>query len=95
MKIWGEIPKIFGVSNKLKTVNKIERPAGINQGKDIVSISDQARDFQIAQKALKNIPDIRKEKVDLLSEKYEAGKYAVSGKDVADSIIKSILDKKV
>jgi len=37
--------------------------------KDVVSISNQAKDFQTAMKALKEIPDIRKDKVEELARK--------------------------
>jgi len=40
--------------------------------KDVVSISNQAKDFQTAMKALKEIPDIRKDKVEELARKIES-----------------------
>jgi mannose-6-phosphate isomerase len=40
------------------------------------------------------VPDIRKDKVDTLLSAYEAGNYNVNGKDVADRIISSVIDKK-
>lgn len=94
MKIWGEIPKIPGVNNKYKNVKSIEKPSAPESKKDIVSISGQARDLQSVQKALKGVPDIRKDKVDALFNAYDAGNYNVSGKDVADRIISSVFDKK-
>jgi len=62
--------------------------------KDVVSISNQAKDFQTAMKALKEIPDIRKDKVEELARKIESGTYKVSEEDIADKILKSILDRK-
>jgi len=60
----------------------------------VVSISNQAKDFQTAMKALKEIPDIRKDKVEELARKIESGTYKVSEEDIADKILKSILDRK-
>ncbi len=94
MKIWGDLPKIFGIDGKQKAVNKIQKTTAASK-KDVVSISGQAKDLQVALKALKDVPDIRKDKVDILAEKYGSGTYNVSGRDVADSIIRSVLDKKV
>ena len=46
-------------------------------------------------KALKNVPDIRKDKVKKLQSQIESGDYKVSGKDIADSILKNITEKKI
>lgn len=95
MKIWGEIPKVTGVYNKQKNLNRIENASGIVSKKDAISISNQAKDYQTVMKALKDVPDIRRDKVDELAGKYEKDGYDASGRDVADKIIKSIIDKKV
>lgn len=94
MKIWGEIPKILGVYDKQKNVGKTEKASGAASKKDVVSISNQAKDFQTVMKALKDVPDMRQDKVNELSEKYETGNYDVSGNDIAGKILKSIFDKK-
>lgn len=95
MKIWGEIPKVLGIYDKQKNIKKIDSATGVSAKKDVVSISNHAKDFQTALKTIKDIPDIRHDKVSELSEKYEAGNYNVSGKDMADKMIKSIIDRKV
>lgn len=95
MRIPGDIPKITGIYDKQKSVNKIEKTSAVSSKKDVVSISNQAKDFQTVQKALKNVPDIRQNKVNELMVKYESGQYNASGKDIADNIVKSIFDKKV
>lgn len=95
MKIWGEIPKVSGVYSKQKSVGKVDKTGSIASKKDVVLISNEAKDFQTVMKALKDTPDIRKEKVDTLKEKYEAGDYEVNETDIADKILKSIVDKKI
>lgn len=94
MKIWGEIPKILGISNKYGNVNKVDKTSAVVSKKDAVSISSQAKDFQTVMRALKDVPDVRGEKVRDLSAKYEAGSYDVSGRDIADKIVKSVFDTK-
>lgn len=94
MKIWGEIPKISGIYDKQKNLNKVDKTSGIASKQDIVSISNQAKDFQTVMKAVKEVPDIRADKVGELTKEYEAGEYDKNGKDVADKILKSILDTK-
>jgi negative regulator of flagellin synthesis FlgM len=92
MKIWGEIPKILGVYDKQKSIGKVDKTSGVSAKKDVVSISNQAKDYQTAMKAIKDVPDIRQDKVKELSEKFDSGTYSVSGNDVADKVLKSIID---
>lgn len=94
MKIWGEIPKVNGVYGKQKNVGKVQKTDGVSSKTDIISISNQAKDYQTVMKALKDVPDIRKEKVEGLIEKFQSGTYDVKETDVADKILKSIIDKK-
>ncbi|MFZ5986023.1 MAG: flagellar biosynthesis anti-sigma factor FlgM [Bacillota bacterium] len=94
MKIWGEIPKVTGVYDKQKNVNKVDKTRNVASKKDVVSISNQAKDFQTVMKALRDVPDIRKDKVEGIKERYEAGDYEVKETDIADKILKSIADKK-
>jgi negative regulator of flagellin synthesis FlgM len=72
----------------------VEKTAGVASKKDVVSISSEAKDFQSVLKAVRDVSDIRTEKVNEFSEKYEAGKYNVNGRDIADKIIKSAFDQK-
>jgi len=95
MKIWGEIPRISGVYGKHKKVAGSDKISGVSSKKDVLSISDKAKDFQTAMKALRNVPDVREDKIRELSGKFNSGNYDVNGKDVAERIVKSILDKKV
>lgn len=94
MKIWGDIPGITGVYGKKRSVNKIVEAAGMKSKKDIVSISDKAKDYQLAMKYLKDIPDTRKDKIEEIATKLYTGNYDVKGNEVADKIIKSIFDAK-
>lgn len=94
MKIWGEIPKVLGISGGNKNVGKVDKTASVASKKDVVSISNQAKDFQTIMKALKDVPDMRMDKVNELAGKYQSGNYDVSGNDIADKIVKSVIDTK-
>ena len=94
MKIWGEIPKILGAYDKNKSVKRAEGASSVAARKDVVSISGPAKDFQAVMKAVKEIPDIRQDKVNEYVDKYEAGNYDVNGKDTADKILKSMFDSR-
>jgi negative regulator of flagellin synthesis FlgM len=94
MKIWGEIPKVSSVYGSKKGVDKTERKGNVTSTKDLLSISNQAKDFQTVMKALKDVPDIRQDKVNTIREKYEAGDYEVKEADITDKILKSISEEK-
>ena len=95
MKIWGNIPGASGIYNKQKKVNMVNGVSGVSFKNDVVSISNKAKDYQLAMKHIKDIPDFRKEKVEEYSKKINSGNYDVRGKDIADKIIRSAFDKKV
>lgn len=95
MRIWGGIPGISGIYGKSGKVGRVNSTKAVSSKKDMLSISEGAKDFNAVMQALKKVPDIRQDKVKELQEKYEAGNYNVSGKEIADSIINSIIDKKV
>lgn len=94
MKIWGEMPKVNEVY-KTKKVNMSEQVSKVKSKKDVISISNIGKDYQVALKAVKDIPDIRADKVDEIKEQYNSGRYNVNGQDIADRIVKSYLDRKV
>lgn len=95
MKIWGQVPQVSGVYDKNKTVSKVDRSTGVTGKKDVISISEQGKDFQSALKAAREAPDIRADKVDDIKQRMQTDTYEVSGKDVADKVIKSIFEKKI
>ncbi|NMA67269.1 MAG: flagellar biosynthesis anti-sigma factor FlgM [Clostridiaceae bacterium] len=87
MKIWGHIPnvsKIYGNTNRIGRTSKVGETAS---KKDELTISGFANDFSIAMKALKNVPDIRQEKVDEISQKIEKGEYSVPPGEIAAKIL--------
>ena len=94
MKIWGDIPNISGIYSKQRAVKSLQKASKKESVKDNVSISEKAKDFQSVMKALKEVPDIRENKVNELSEKYQNNNYNVKGKDIAEKIVDSVIDIK-
>ena len=95
MKIWGNVPKVSGVYN---TTNKIERTAkvgGVASKKDELTISGAAKDFSVVMKALRQVPDVRQDKVDAVLQKMESENYTVPTNDVADKMVEALTLKKI
>lgn len=94
MKISGDIYNVSKVYDKQKQIGKVEKTGSIAPKKDVVSISNNAKDYQTVAKALKDVPDVRQNKIDEFAERYMSGGYDVSGREIVEKIGKSILDKK-
>ena len=94
MRIPGDISKITGVYGTQKSVGRIEKTGSVSYKKDVVSISNEAKDFQVVNRALRSVADIRQSRVNELREILESGSYNVSGQDVAGKVIDSIFDQK-
>lgn len=95
MKIWGQIPAVSGVYNKNKSSGKVESSSGASSRNDMVSISEQGKDFQTALKAAREAPDIRIDKVEKIKQQMQEDKYDVSGQEVAGKIVDELLNRKI
>ncbi|NMB34490.1 MAG: flagellar biosynthesis anti-sigma factor FlgM [Clostridium sp.] len=95
MKIWDSIPKVVGTYDKQKRLTETAKGSVATPKKDVVSISSRAKDIQTAVKALKDIPDVRTDKVEALSREIDNGTYSVDTADIADKILKSIAHKRI
>ncbi len=94
MRIPGDISKITGVYGSQKNRGRVERTGTVASKKDVLSISSEAKDFQTVYRALKEVPDIRSERVSSLEASIGSGNYSVIGRDVADKVIKGVFDIK-
>lgn len=93
MKIWGNNPRVFGVSNQPNPVRQVTKQNSVAGKRDEFSISTQAKDYQVVMKALRNVPDIRQGKVQEISGKIEAGQYDVTASDISQKLIKTLSGK--
>lgn len=70
-------------SNKVNAnKNKLE--------KDNVNLSERAKDYQFAMEKIKEVPDIRIDKVKDLKEKVQSGNYNVEGKKIVEKMFENI-----
>jgi negative regulator of flagellin synthesis FlgM len=81
--------KITNCLNIQKILNSYRKTTeGISQGvkwqRDKVEISEKARDFQVAMNAYKNLPEIRKEKVEGITRQIQSGNYNPSGEEMIE-----------
>jgi negative regulator of flagellin synthesis FlgM len=84
--------KIYGKANDASG----KRVGGAELPKDQLELSAKAKEFQVALKAFKELPDIREAKVNEIKERLQQGSYSVSGQEIAEKIFESILiDKKI
>jgi len=87
MRITGNVGNVTGVYTNDKRISRVENVNTISPAKDDVKISSVGKDFTIAMNALREVPDIRMDRVNELSAKIESGEYNVSGDDIASKIL--------
>ncbi len=77
-------------------VNKMrDKKASVGK-KDGFDFSEKAKDFQFALEKLKNLPDVRADKVESLKKQVQAGTYNVEGRKIAEKMLDSIgFDKRI
>ena len=64
--------------------------------KDKIEFSERAMDYQFALNKLKEVPDMRMEKVEKLKKEIQTGNYNISGREIVDKIYENInFDKKI
>ncbi len=79
------------VENNNVPSEKSKNASNVNQAQkqDAVEISGKVKDTVSITKQLKELPDVRSEKVEELKKQVESGTYNVSGKDIAEKIVKN------
>ncbi len=76
-----------------KQVERTEKAEPAAMTRDKIEISDEARDFQTAMKAFKELPEVRQSKIDELKSQIESNQYKPSAEAVADKILETIKRK--
>jgi negative regulator of flagellin synthesis FlgM len=87
------ILKAYGDSKPIKNT-KAEK-TGTAQQKDEVVLSTQAQEFAHILQKIKNMPDVREEKVQELTQRIQSGEYHIEAKEVADKMIGRVLADKI
>ncbi|MBE5964201.1 MAG: flagellar biosynthesis anti-sigma factor FlgM [Lachnospira sp.] len=79
------------VSQIYKSNGKINTTATTRAGKsDKLEISQFGKDYQVAKQALKNVPDVREDKVAEIKAQIDAGTYFVSSSALADKLLGNV-----
>ena len=94
MKV-NDVSKIIGVyENKIASGRQVQK-AKTSYGSDKLSLSGDAKDFQAVMRGLKDVPDIREDKVAEVSKKYDDINYRPDYREVAEGLLSSgVFDKK-
>lgn len=97
MKIYNnKVARALSIYNKQGINKKGRVKSNNNLKKDSVELSGRAKDFQVAMEALKNVPDVRQDKVDEIKKQISSGTYVVDSGKIVEKIFESItIDKKV
>ena len=90
MKITNQL-NVQGMLNRYnKNVKKTEASDQLGHTSDTVEISKRAREIQIAQKAISEVPDVRSEKVADIKQGIQSGRYKPSAEDVVDKLLSGL-----
>ncbi len=73
-----------------KTPPKAKKTEGMKFEEDKIEISTQAKEIQVAMKALKDLPDVREDKVNEIRAQIKDGSYKPSSEDVAEKLLERI-----
>lgn len=98
---WGVFMRINKMDNVFQVYNKNLGVKNIKTNKsgkssDELKISENAMDFQFAINKVKEVEDIRVEKVEKIKEQIKSGTYEIDGKKIAEKIYNSInFDQKI
>lgn len=89
-----KVDKILQVYNT-QSIKKVESTKKSGR-KDEVKLSNKAMEYQLAVNSLKNVPEIRKDKVEKLKSEISAGTYKVDGEKIVEKMFGNInFDKRV
>lgn len=84
--------KVYSDNHQVKKTKPDK--SGQAQGKDEVVLSSQAQEFAQILQDIKNLPDVREEKVKEITERIASGNYRVEAGVVAEKMIgRMIADK--
>lgn len=76
---------------KPASTKKVAKSGNV-QNKDAYEISQFAKDYQVAKKAVSETSQVREEKVARIKEAIASGSYNVSAQEVAEKIVSNYFD---
>jgi anti-sigma28 factor (negative regulator of flagellin synthesis) len=94
MKIY-DVTKIYGAYEAQPAAGRPVRQARSEKKTDRLMLSKDAVDYQAVIKGLKEVPDVRADKIRECMAKYEAGERFADSGDIAEALLKSGAMKKI
>lgn len=89
--------RIDGINNvnsiyKAKKSNKAYGSSEVSSSKDTLALSEFAKELQIANQAVKKVPDVRQARIDEIKQQMEAGSYNVQASQLAEKLLGKYFD---
>jgi len=83
------ISKMLSAYNKqnLNTTKTKENESTRLKRKDEINISDEAKEIQSLMKKLKDMPEVRQEKINEIKEKINSGNYEIDPEKIAEKML--------
>lgn len=72
-----------------KKTNEVKRVSREEEKTDVVAISSQGRDYQVAKNAVMQSPDVRQDRVNEVKSKMTNGEYNIDSKTLANKMIEN------
>jgi len=72
---------------KADRASNVRRASSIEGKMDAVALSSVGRDYQVAVRALKDVPDVREDRVNDVLEKIGAGDFNLNADDIAGRLL--------
>ncbi len=83
------VQHVANIYTKDMKVSHVEATNKVSQAQDNIKISETGKDYAFAQKVLKDVPDVRQDKIDAVMNKMKNNEYSVSSEDIADKLFSS------
>lgn len=81
---YNQVTQLYGVQQS----TKVQKSSSVaSSARDQISISQTAKDYQIAKTAVSQASDIREDKVAMLKAKVQSGEYQVEPGDFASKLL--------
>ena len=88
MKVDGTSMSPIGSIQAANRIKQVEKKTVVSET-DRIAVSDKAQVFQSLLQKAKEIPSVREERVQALTEQIEQGEFKVNGQKIADKLLEA------
>ncbi len=88
MKVDGTSMSLIGSIQAANRIKQVEKKTAVSET-DRIAVSDKAQVFQSLLQKAKEIPSVREERVQALTEQIEQGEFKVNGQKIADKLLEA------